>query len=882
MSQLDDIIGRLQGEPKRKEELNAIAKEKTSGMVWFPNPGPQTDAYFCEADELFYGGEAGGGKGFRKEEQVLTPTGWRPIGSLKRGSLICAPDGTATKIIGYFERGVQPLYRIRFHDGSEIVCDADHIWLAWEARGSRKIANELISGQASAKKWNTQDIADHYSKGGARLAIPALSAPACFNVAGGLVGKGNFVGRVVQPYTLGVLLGDGCITNRTGGASFLSADPQIANEVSDELNSHLSQYRDKNRPLNVTYRIPSAIIAPGLEALKLWGSRAETKSIPRIYLFAPAVDRWSLLQGLMDTDGWAEQDGDCYYCTISPQLADDVTDLARSLGAIVTRREKIPTYTHNGEKRTGQLAYTLRIKIDGAARMFRLERKKALCAEREQQSMGRFIESIEPAGHGETVCIAVEHPSSLFIVHDFIVTHNTDLLLGTALNNHRRGLILRRLNGEVDGLMDRMQELVGIKGLKRNPPASYRTMHKIINFGGCQHLNDREKYQGRPNDFNGFDEITNFLKEQYTFIIAWNRSTFPGQRIRTICTGNPPTTPEGMWVIDYWGPWLDKNHPNPALPGELRWFTTVNGKDTEVDGSGPVMIDGKLLLDEKGKEILPKSRTFIPAELADNPDLDETGYGARLAALPEELRVSLKEGDFHRDMMDTPNQVFPTAWVEAAMGRWNAQGANSPMNALAGDIAQGGKDSTVLCPRHGNFYDMLKVYPGKDTPDGPIVAGLIISTMRDGCEIIIDMGGGYGISTRDQLVQAGVKVTPYNGTTSADARRDRSGTLKFKNIRAAAHWHLRELLDPVHGSSIALPPDPMLKQEMVSIHYMTGIGGVQIEEKDNLKTRIGRSPDRMDAVILAAFARGATNQTRSGNGGRQTTATTSGRNPRRR
>ena len=74
----------------------------------------------------------------------------------------------------------------------------------------------------------------------------------------------------------------------------------------------------------------------------------------------------------------------------------------------------------------------------------------------------------------------------------------TDLLLGVALNMHRRALILRRLNGEVDGLLDRMQELVGVKGLKRNPPASYRTMHKIINFGGCQHLDDRLKYQGRP------------------------------------------------------------------------------------------------------------------------------------------------------------------------------------------------------------------------------------------------------------------------------------------------------------------------------------------------------------------------------------------------
>jgi hypothetical protein len=58
-----------------------------------------------------------------------------------------------------------------------------------------------------------------------------------------------------------------------------------------------------------------------------------------------------------------------------------------------------------------------------------------------------------------------------------------------------------------------------------------------------------------------------------------------------IVASNPPTTPEGLWVVKYWGPWLDQTHPNPAEPGALRWFTTVAGEDREVDGPGPHMID---------------------------------------------------------------------------------------------------------------------------------------------------------------------------------------------------------------------------------------------------------------------------------------------------
>jgi hypothetical protein len=96
---------------------------------------------------------------------------------------------------------------------------------------------------------------------------------------------------------------------------------------------------------------------------------------------------------------------------------------------------------------------------------------------------------------------------------------------------------------------------------------------------------------------------------------------------------NPPTTAEGLWVVKYWGPWLDTTHPNPAKPGELRWFTTVAGEDREVDGLGPHIICGE--------PVYARSRTFIRATLSDNPDLARTGYASVLAGLPEELRRAI-------------------------------------------------------------------------------------------------------------------------------------------------------------------------------------------------------------------------------------------------
>lgn len=119
-------------------------------------------------------------------------------------------------------------------------------------------------------------------------------------------------------------------------------------------------------------------------------------------------------------------------------------------------------------------------------------------------------------------------------------------------------------------------------------------------------------------------------------MIGWNRSADPNQRCRVIATGNPPTSAEGQWVIRRWAAWLDKSHRNPAKPGELRWYTTIDGEDTEV---------AKDYLGPNGQR--PRSRTFIPALLEDNPDLAETGYASVIEAMPEPLRTMMREGRFY-------------------------------------------------------------------------------------------------------------------------------------------------------------------------------------------------------------------------------------------
>lgn len=422
----------------------------------------------------------------------------------------------------------------------------------------------------------------------------------------------------------------------------------------------------------------------------------------------------------------------------------------------------------------------------------------------------------------------------------------SDIEIGLALTAHSRSLILRRTNKEALGLVERIAEIVGNRDGWSGQQGIWRLGDSTVEVSGCQLEDDKQKFKGSPHDLICFDEVSDFSESQYQFIIGWNRSTKPGQRCRIVAAGNPPTRPEGLWVLKRWAAWLDPNHHDPALPGELRWYTAgEDGKEVEVDGPGPHWIGGE--------SITARSRTFIPAKLSDNPDLAASGYAATLAALPEELRAAYKDGRFDLGLKDGAYQCIPTDWIRAAQARWTEQPPNGvPMCAIGVDVAQGGSDETVLAIRHDGWYAPLYSVPGKLTPDGASVAGLVVSKRRDSAKVIIDMGGGYGGAALEHLKANGVDVSGYKGAESAEGRTaDRQ--LGFTNKRSSAYWRFREALDPSQpgGSPIMLPDDAALVADLTAPTFEVIAKGIKLESKEHVCDRIGRSPDRGDAVVMA-------------------------------
>jgi hypothetical protein len=174
------------------------------------------------------------------------------------------------------------------------------------------------------------------------------------------------------------------------------------------------------------------------------------------------------------------------------------------------------------------------------------------------------------------------------------------------------------------------------------------------------------------------------------------------------------------------------------------------------------------------------------------------------------------------------------------------------MTALGVDVAQGGDDFTVAAPRYGGWFAKPTRKPGRECRDGTAVAAMIVTVRRNDCPVIVDCGGGWGTDAYGALKEQGIPAVAYKGIAPSTATT-REGNLKFYNKRAEDWWRMREELNPDQefGSPIALPPGAQVKADLAAPRWKLTPRGIQIEDKAELRKRLGRSPDDGDAIVLA-------------------------------
>jgi hypothetical protein len=859
--------------PAEREELDAIIAADMAETIWVPLPGPQTMALESKADIVGYGGAAGGGKGLALDTPLPTPTGWTTMGAVVVGDTLLDEAGRPCAVTAVSDVAHRSCYRLTFDDGSTLVADDVHRWVTFDAkelaaltrhdpewRAARRLArpsratgrrSAAFSAAVSARNTARAQAGDVSPPPAGTLRDTAQLAATLRTAAG----RNNHAIPVsaaldlpeadlpIPPYTLGAWLGDGSARN----GQLTGVDAYIWERIEAD-GFEVRHYRWNSQ----AHSIIGLMVR--LRDLGVLGN----KHIPRVYLRASQAQRLALLQGLMDTGGHAALDGGCEFDNTNLALAQGVRELVSSLGIKSTLRAGVAKLDGRVVGPKWRVRFTTSVAVFGMPR--KAERLKT---KTRRTAQFRYLVACEPIDSVPTRCIAVDSPTRQYLAGATMVpTHNTDLIAGLVTTRHERSLVVRREKAQTEGVIQRLTELLdGTDGFNSQKSIWRLPNGGMVEFAGLDNPGDERRWQGRPHDLKAYDEVTEMREAQVRFVMGWLR-TNQAIRSRVLMTFNPPTTQEGRWVLEFFAPWLDPKHPRPAAPGELRWFTTVGGRDEEVPDGRPFVLTGGARLydfdpDHYAPEdvINPKSRTFIPARLTDNPYLMATGYMSQLQALPEPLRSQMLYGDFRAGIGEDPWQVIPTAWVEAAMERWKDRSPKGEMLALGVDVARGGKDNTVISARHANpdgkgvWFDKLKVHPGTDTPNGPVVAGLTVAERRDDAPIHIDVIG-VGASPYDVLQGMGLQTLGINVSEKA-VGTDQSGRLRFLNQRSELWWRMREALDPANDRGVALPPDLELKAELCTPKWSVQGPVIKVQSRDEIWESIKRSVDRATAVILA-------------------------------
>jgi phosphate starvation-inducible protein PhoH and related proteins len=352
---------------------------------------------------------------------VLTPDGWRRIGDLDVGDLVVGSDGLPTPVLGVYPQGRKAVYRVTTQDGASTLACGEHLWTV-------HTPDDRSHGRP-ARVLQTQDMIGQLRRGHVhRYELP-------------LVDPVEFAPRdvPVDPYALGLLLGDGCLTTSTT-PSFSTADPELAQALGAALpgielyGKNEVDYVLRNELGGRGGVIVANPVTVALRELGLAGTRSATKFVPESYRFNSAAVRLAVLQGLLDSDGGpvTQRGRTCriHYTTCSERLRDDVVFLVRTLGGVAYWRRRPalgrkPGLARGRAVEYRQDAYVLDIRLPEGLPPFRLGRKRARYDACGRGRPMRFIESIEPAGETETVCIQVGAQDSLYVTDDLIVTHNT-------------------------------------------------------------------------------------------------------------------------------------------------------------------------------------------------------------------------------------------------------------------------------------------------------------------------------------------------------------------------------------------------------------------------------------------------------------------------
>ncbi len=354
----------------RLDELHRNPASVTGKATGFVDLDEMTTG-LQDGDLIIIAGRPSMGKAQSLDCQVKTRAGWKAMGEIRVGDELASVDGAPSMVTGVFPQGERQVYRIAFSDGRSTECCAEHLWRVHGDgwQGARVIATEdVIRLLGSRLLW--------------------------IDVARGDFGHDDPL--PIDPWVLGTILADG-----------IPQDPPSEEDDGD------TAVAVRTAPTRYN------VLSVALTKLGLAGLPREREFVPELYKNASRRTRIALLQGLLDTDGEISDEGEITLRIAGQRVAHDIVDLVRSVGGWCRCVR-------------GARGFVLHVGHADPRQVFRLSSKRSRFLSGCGDTARIAIASVTPTRVTQTQCIAVSHPSRLYITDDYVVTHNTSLALNIA------------------------------------------------------------------------------------------------------------------------------------------------------------------------------------------------------------------------------------------------------------------------------------------------------------------------------------------------------------------------------------------------------------------------------------------------------------------
>jgi predicted phage terminase large subunit-like protein len=385
-------------------------------------------------------------------EKVYLDGKIKTIKDVVKGDWVLTPKGTFSEVIGKSDIVNERMYKLTFEDGRELKVSENHLNVL-----HKKKLNKL--SQTNKVHITTKVLASEKLKG---------KYGWCYYMK--LVEPAEYSHKdlVIDPYLLGLMLGDGCITDGKGvKIAGLPDDVSFyASQIKDKVDFSLYVQPDKRNNHIDLLRMSVHGINQEVKWLGLNGVKAKDKFIPEEYLFSSIEQRKALLSGLLDTDGAVNNGAGASYTTISDKLAEDIQELGRSLGMFVSAKRF---------ERPGNRYPLWRLMFSGEENPFRLPSKANKWKSSERRHGMLALVGFEEIPQEPSMCILLDDPTHEFVTTGYIPTHNT-----VELNTRPQLAVLDDLISDEDARSDTVISSIEDTVYKAIEYALHPTKNKII------------------------------------------------------------------------------------------------------------------------------------------------------------------------------------------------------------------------------------------------------------------------------------------------------------------------------------------------------------------------------------------------------------------